>query len=647
MSYEKQREKENWKKLKAKLEKIKPSKEKVWLKHYDDGAYDFANQIPKNKILWDLVEEKLSQFSNVPAVKYMGKETTRENFKNEVYAWARTFRAMGIEEDEIVPIYGPYLPDFGTMLWGLNIIGGCPYFLKLALSKDDLEKETKDSKVAIVYDGMFNNVREVFEEERFKKVMVATVTDGMPSPKKEFVSFLNYFANKKNKIVIPKKDKYLFLDDAYQIANYYTGDVRAPFVPNRKAFITSSSGTTIGGVVKGTIATNESVIAQLKQSEAAKVEYYPGEKCLSYFPFTASTALACLFIYPMYYGMTVICDPRFSKEGIYKQIMHYKPQIVVAPGPISRCFFRELEKDISKGKKVSLEFIRMFIIGAAGITKDDEKWMNILMEKGNSENGVVTGYGMSEFFSVISYHKPKINLSHSTNYKHVTDVGIPYPGVDVKIVDENGKELGYNQRGELMVKAKSNFAGYYGKPVLTKETITSDNWVKTGDDMEIDKNGLLYHYGRLSDVMTSYNGEKIKLYDLGLLISMDKNIKYCEVVNLGDNDNILLVAHVVFDNVEELEEETLARVDANIASFLPENLSIVGYKKHIVDNPVHSTTAKIDRNALSEELEGYVKPGFDGLLDLKFEKDEKGVLLPIYSKRESEVFTKVKKLIKL
>lgn len=76
---------------------------------------------------------------------------------------------MGVEENEIVPIYGPFFPDVCSITCALNLIGATPYFLKLAMSKQDFEIETSESRFAIAFDGMWNNVKDVFSDDRFKK----------------------------------------------------------------------------------------------------------------------------------------------------------------------------------------------------------------------------------------------------------------------------------------------------------------------------------------------------------------------------------------------------------------------------------------------------------------------------------------------
>jgi hypothetical protein len=61
--------------------------------------------------VWDVVEERLNRFIAIPAIEYFGRSISRHEFIDNVYIWARAFKALGIGEDEIVAYYGPFLPE--------------------------------------------------------------------------------------------------------------------------------------------------------------------------------------------------------------------------------------------------------------------------------------------------------------------------------------------------------------------------------------------------------------------------------------------------------------------------------------------------------------------------------------------------------
>lgn len=589
--------------------KLKPSEEKIWLKYYEEKAYEKANSFPTNKTLWDIIENSLLEYYDIPALEYFKKEISRSDFRESVYVWARTFRAMGVDTDEIVPIYGPFFPDICAMTLALNMIGATPYFLKLAISKKALEEETSEAKIAIVFDGMWNNVKDVFQDNRFKKIIVATAADSMIHPKKEIVKFVNYMEAKKNNSLIPKNNKYIWIDEAKKLSNYYTGNVKVDFKPNRNAFITSSSGTSLNGIVKGTIATNESALAQLYQANNAGINYNAGKKCLTNFPPTASTALNCLFFLPIYKGMTVINDPRLNESLFYKQMVEYKPAVALTTGSFWESYFRKVEEDIQKGKYHDMSGADMWIIGGEGTNPEYyEKWAKIMRDCG-AKYPLFSGFGASEVFSVASVDKKENFNEVNRETRPVIGVGIPYPGVDVGIFDENGNELDYGHRGELWLKTKTAMKGYYKKDELTSKTIVND-WIKTGDIFDMNENGFLFLWGRKHDKIVLPNGEDLYLFDVANEIRKQKFINDVMVnaMPLGNNQ-YSLVAHIVLnDQIEEKDRYLfLAKIDSELEKVLPKGIKIDGYKNHKVAIEYSSTTLKKDRNKLMTELDGYVK----------------------------------------
>lgn len=598
-----------------------PSIDKVWLKYYSEGAEERANNIPTNKTIWDIIEEKLIEYYDIPALEYFGKVFSRQDFMDLCYTWARTFRAMGVEENEVVPIYGPFVPDICAMVFGLNMIGACPYFLKLAISPEALAEETKDSKIAVVYDGMWQNVAHEFSKDKFKNVIVATVTADMPSPKKQIVSFISKIQVMKDKSQIPDEKKYIWTDKAKEIANYYSGNVKVPFEKDRNAFITSSSGTT-GGLVKGVVATNESVISQVYSTTYSDIPYEKGFRTLNHFPPTASTSLNSLFLVTLMNGATVILDPRVSINDFYNQLIKLKPNICINTSSLWEAFFNRISKEMKQGKKFNFEYAKGWMIGGEGTTvKKFENWNNI-MHKCRSK-GIYGGYGLSETFSGVSIDRVDVKPDYS---KPIAGVGLIQAGMIAGIFDKNGNELSYNQRGELKVKAKSQMKEYYNKPQLTNETIV-DGWIQTGDMAEIDNNGFLYVWGREKDSIKLQEGTEIHLFDIEN--KLRENVFLHDVVILPmpteENDNNL-VAHIVWnDNISiEDKKKCIETMNEKLNKYLPKGVEISAYYEHNFMLPYSPTTLKKDKNKMSKQTSGYIQVIDGKMNNIEFILNENG-----------------------
>ena len=601
----------------------KPSEEKVWLKYYPEGAEERANNIPLNKTVWDVIEEKLIEYYDIPALEYFGRVFNKQEFIDLCYTWARTFRAMGVEKNEVVPVYGPFVPDICAMVFALNMIGACPYFLKLAISKEALEEETRDAKIAVVYDGMWENVRNVFQENRFKNIIVASISMDMPSPKKEIVSFLSKIKSIKQKSKIPNEKKYIWVDKAKDIANYYSGNIKVPFESDRPTFITSSSGTTVGGVVKGTVATNESTISQLYMGKASNVQYFPGDRCLNHFPPTASTSLNVLFLLALYNGETVIVDPRVSEEDFYNQLTQLKPNMALSTGSAWESFFNRVMQEMKRGKIFDFSYAKGWTVGGEGTDcKKFQRW-NEIMKQAGAYNLLFSGYGSSELFSATSVETIDARYDFS---KQIMSVGIPYAGIVVGVFDESGNELSYNQRGELRIKSKSAMKGYYNKPELTAKTKV-DGWIRTGDLAEIDNNGFIYIWGRVKDSIKLFDKQELHLFDVANKLKENDFIDDAIVLSMPTEENENnLVAHIVWSDIasEELKQEYIEKMNEELIKFLPNGIEVSAYSEHEVMLPYSPTTLKKDKNKMSKQTSNYIQVIDGEMHNIEFILNESG-----------------------
>ena len=561
-----------------------------------------ANTIPENKTVWEVIEESLYKYIDIPALEYFGREISRREFIDNVYLWARVFRRLGIKEDEVIAYYGPFMPDICYMTFALNMIGACPYFLKLAISPEALAEETKECKMAIVFDQMWDNVSCEFSKDRFETVIVAKITDAMPTPKKQIVSLLSGL---KNKNKIPKDKKYISVPEARKLADSFNGEVKAEFIPNRASFITSSSGTTVNGIVKGTVATNETTISQLYMGRASNIQYFPKDRCLNHFPPTASTSLNVLFILALYNGETVILDPRVSEDDFYNQITKLKPNMALTTGSAWEAFFNRVDKEIKEGKTFDFSYAKGYTVGGEGTdSRKFAKW-NEIMKQANAYNLLFSGYGSSELFSATSVETIDARYDFS---KQIMSVGIPYAGIVMGVFDSEGNELGYNQRGELRIKSKSAMKGYYNKPELTAQTKV-DGWICTGDLAEIDEKGFVFIWGRVKDTTKLPDGREIYLFDIANVIKEKEYINDAIVLEKPANPNdVNLVAHIVWESSvnDNDKPKYLSELIETVKQYEP-TVTLNTFAFHEIMLPYSPTTLKKDKNRMSKQTDGFVQ----------------------------------------
>jgi acyl-CoA synthetase (AMP-forming)/AMP-acid ligase II len=103
-------------------------------------------------------------------------------------------------------------------------------------------------------------------------------------------------------------------------------------------------------------------------------------------------------------------------------------------------------------------------------------------------------YGLTEGFMTI--------LDKDQYAAKPTSVGAPPPFSDMRIVDENGKDVAVGQVGEIIGRSPLLMSGYYKRPDLTREVIV-DGWLRSGDLGYVDEDGFLYLVDRAKDMLIS------------------------------------------------------------------------------------------------------------------------------------------------
>ena len=159
-------------------------------------------------------------------------------------------------------------------------------------------------------------------------------------------------------------------------------------------------------------------------------------------------------------------------------------------GPLHRLFDKLVFSKVREGFGDRLEF---FIGGAA--------FLDIEMQRFFYAIGIPMhqGYGLSEAAPIISANGPAAH-KFGTSGKIV-------PNLEVRICDEDGRELPVGKKGEIVVRGENVMAGYWRNEEATAKAIR-DGWLYTGDLGHMDSDGFLSVLGRVKSLLISGTGEK-------------------------------------------------------------------------------------------------------------------------------------------
>jgi acyl-CoA synthetase (AMP-forming)/AMP-acid ligase II len=149
------------------------------------------------------------------------------------------------------------------------------------------------------------------------------------------------------------------------------------------------------------------------------------------------------------------------------------------------------------------------------------------------------GYGLTETNALGAVHIGKSYLLKPGS------TGRPVPPVlEMKIVDDDGKEVPAGARGEILIKGPCNFRAYWNKPEATKEVLTDDGWFHTGDIGTFDEDGFLYIVDRAKDIVIR-SGENISCLEVEAAIYKHPDVLEASVFGVPDDRTGEALAAVV------------------------------------------------------------------------------------------------------
>ncbi|MBV8082649.1 MAG: AMP-binding protein, partial [Candidatus Eremiobacteraeota bacterium] len=146
------------------------------------------------------------------------------------------------------------------------------------------------------------------------------------------------------------------------------------------------------------------------------------------------------------------------------------------------------------------------------------------------------GYGLSETSPILTTAVPKAHL-HGDNASSLSarlTAGLPIPGIEIEILDDDGKPLPHDGSsvGEVCARGNSIFAGYWKQPDETKKSIV-DGWLHTGDMGTIDDQGYVAIVDRKKDIIIT-GGENVASIEIEKAIYEHPAVLECAVIGVPD-----------------------------------------------------------------------------------------------------------------
>jgi long-chain acyl-CoA synthetase len=456
--------------------------EKVWLKHYDQAMKPEIDVDNLSTIL-EIFESSVAEYANSTAFINMGHQISYEDLDVLSMQFAAYLQSQGMQKGDAVAIMMPNLLQYPVALFGVLRAGMTVVNVNPLYTARELKHQLNDAnvKTIVIVENFAHTLAEVIDETPVQEVLLTSIADMLPAPKRWLVNFaVKYIKKMVPEFNLPQAKRF---NQAMSIGENQTYS-RPKVLPNDIAFLQYTGGTT--GVSKGAMLTHSNMVANLEQVSGtleASVEIGK-DMVVTALPLYHIFALTSNCLTFMKYGCPnlLITNPRDMK-GFVKELGKHPFAIITGVntlfnGLLNTPGFSELD----------FTNFRFGLGGGMAVQRPvAEKWQKV------TNTVLIEGYGLTEC-------SPVVTVNPTTLAEYKGSIGLPVPSTDIKLLNDDGEEVALGEAGEMFVKGPQVMLGYLNREEATND-ILQDGWLATGDIAKMDEDGFFYIVDRKKDMI--------------------------------------------------------------------------------------------------------------------------------------------------
>jgi long-chain acyl-CoA synthetase len=357
--------------------------------------------------------------------------------------------------------------------------------------------------------------------------------------------------------------------------------------PDDDAIIIYTSGTT--GKPKGCLLTHRNLMANARQI-AEWMSFDEDDRLLTIMPLFHMNAVSVTTMTALYAGGSTVVSPKFSASRFWDIIEKYR---ITSFGSVATMLSMLLAKSQVSGpeshnpqsavRNPQSKSLRFAMCGSAPVPAE-------ILKKFEETFGclVIEGYGLSESTCRSTFNPPSEDRRPGSCGKPI--------GNEMKIFDEDDRELGDGELGEIVLRGPNIFKGYYKNPEATEKAFAS-GWFHTGDIGYRDGDGFFYIADRKSDMIIR-GGENIYPREIDDLLYKHPAVAHAAVIGVPDElyGEEVAAFVVVKDGFGLTEEEVISFCREHLADFkCPKTV-------YLVDDIPKGPTGKLLKRELTANL---------------------------------------------
>jgi len=502
---------------------------------------------------YEFLKEQLKKRRNKTALFADDEKFSYRQVLEKVDKLASFLSDRGIEEGGRVALFLRNSPEFIFTVFAISKIGAIVVPVNTFLKEDELSYILTDSD---------------------SKVLVASTVHAevvKRSNAKVQCAFILWEGND----AVEKEKEFIF-DSAWKSDKETLHVARAL---EETAVIFYTSGTT--GKPKGAMLSNKNLLSNIEQSKKLIHVTYK-DRVIVFLPMFHAFTFTVGVLLPLYAGGSIVIIKSLQPfANIFKQTLIRRVTLFFGIPSV----YNTLAKAKLPWYFMWFNNIRFFISGAAAL---QPKTLDAMSKKFKRAK-LLEGYGLSETSPVVCVNTPEKQKAGS--------VGTAAYEYEIKIVDDEMKELPSGEIGDIIVKGDHVMQGYLNRPEATRETIVN-GWLLTGDLGYLDGEGFLFIVDRKKDLIIS-KGFNIYPREIEEVINSFSGIAVSAVIGVNDEGSgEIPVAYI------ELEEDVEDFNETVLKQYMKERLANYKIPRQIytIEELPKNATGKVLKRVLKERL---------------------------------------------
>jgi long-chain acyl-CoA synthetase len=499
--------------------------------------------------LGDLVAAAAARRSDRTALITDDRSLTYGQLEDRIRHVAGALAGIGVAKGDRVAVLLGTVPEFVEVLHGAWRLGAVVAPLNVMLTPDELGYVLADAQASVVVTDRAFLPSVLAVRDRLADLHHVVVARGRSPRRTESYEKLLARASEPPSVTVDPEDL---------------------------ALLAYTAGTTANP--KGVMLTQGNLLANLVQmSQVPALDEAESDIVLLALPLFHIYALNVVLGITLREGATAVLVERFDAVRTLELVERHRVTVLFGAPPMFAAWLWAAED-----REFDLSSVRLAVSGAAALPAE-------VLAAFRDRFGITIweGYGLTET-------APALTTTALGSEGRPDSIGLVLPGVEIRLVDDHGRDVDEGDPGEIVVRGPNVFSGYWRKPEET-DAAFRDGWFRTGDVAFRDEEGYLHIVDRTKDLVI-VSGFNVYPREVEEAIATHPSVAECTVIGVPDERTGEAVKAFVVPaaGVDLSAEDVLAHCTERLARFKwPKEVEIVReLPKHV--------TGKVLRRRLRE-----------------------------------------------